>query len=178
MVLEQDKIRYISGQMTHTMKRQVKKAGSEAKSVVAEAAAGYGAVSLAAEDLLSIDGAMLDEPLDRVNTFRKGFRRKSFDHLKEATGLDYQTLAFALSVSTKTLQRSKAFDVVQSEKLYGLAGLYALGMSYFGKEGFERWMERPLFSLGNRRPIELLDVQEGIALLRGEIMKLQHGVAV
>jgi len=39
-------------------------------------------------------------------------------------------------------------------------------------------MERPLFSIGNRKPIELIDVSEGIMLLKAEIMRLQHGVAI
>lgn len=130
------------------------------------------------ESLLKVSAAKLDEPLDRVEAFRKGFNRKSFLHLKESTGLDYQTLAVALSVSTKTLQRTEVFDTVQSEKMYAVAELYSVGMSYFGEEGFRRWMERPLFTLGNRKPVELLDVTEGIELLRTEIMRLQHGVAV
>lgn len=134
--------------------------------------------SFSIEGLLSVAPAWLSEPLIRVETFRKGFRKKSLDSLKQATGLDYQTLANALSVSTKTLQRTEVFDVVRSEKIYELADLYAAGMSYFGEEGFRRWMDRPLFTLGNRRPVGLLDVSEGIALLRSEIIRLQHGIAV
>ena len=136
------------------------------------------AESLSVEGLLGVAPARLSEPLSRVDTFREGFGKKSFESLKKATGLDYQTLARALSLSTKTLQRTEVFDVVRSEKLYALADLYATGMSYFGKEGFRSWMDRPLFTLGNRRPVELLDVSEGIALLRTEIMRLQHGITV
>jgi putative toxin-antitoxin system antitoxin component (TIGR02293 family) len=135
-------------------------------------------VQFPVESLLEIGSAQLGEPLNRVAAFRKGFKKKSFDKLKESTGLDYPTLALALSVSTKTLQRTQVFDVVQSEKMYELAELYAMGMSYFGEEGFRRWMARPLFTLGNRKPIELIDVSEGIDLLRAEIMRMQHGVAV
>jgi len=62
--------------------------------------------------------------------------------------------------------------------MYELAELYALGMDYFGEEGFRLWMERPLFSIGNRRPIELIDVSEGVALLKTEIMRLQHGIVL
>ena len=51
-------------------------------------------------------------------------------------------------------------------------------MNYFGREGFRRWMDRPLFSLGNRKPLDLIDVSEGIDLLKTEIMRLQHGIAV
>lgn len=152
----------------------------KAKNIVAEPGLAYTQAvhPLLAETLLDITQSQLDEPLNRINTFRKGFKKKSFIRLKEATGLDYQTLAFALSVSTKTLQRTEVFDVVQSEKMYELAGLYATGISYFGEEGFRRWMDRPLFTIGNRRPLDLLDVSEGIALLQTEIMRLQHGVAV
>lgn len=127
---------------------------------------------------LDISPAKLDEPLSRVKIFREGLKKESLECLKSKTGLDYQTLARALSVSSKTLQRTKIFGTVQSEKMYALAGLYALGMSYFGEDGFKAWMNRPLFSLGNRIPLELLDVSEGVTLLRAEIMRLQHGIAL
>lgn len=64
--------------------------------------------------------------------------------------------------------------MVQSEKMYELAELYAVGMAYFGIEGFRVWMERPLFSLGNAKPIDL----EGIRLVKAEVLKVQHGIAV
>ena len=92
--------------------------------------------------------------------------------------MDYNTLATALGVSSKTLQRKEVFDTIQSEKIYQLASLYALGINYFGKEGFKRWMDRPLFTLGNRKPLDLIDVSEGIDLLKSEIMKLQYGIAI
>lgn len=173
-----DKLRYISSQMSFAMKtyKRPKKTSAELQ----EPALAYAKTpaQYPVESLLEIDTAQLGEPLNRVAAFRKGFKKKSFEKLKESTGLDYQTLAMALSVSTKTLQRTQVFDVVQSEKMYELAELYAMGMSYFGEEGFRRWMARPLFTLGNRKPIELIDVSEGIDLLRAEIMRMQHGVAV
>ena len=128
--------------------------------------------------ILGVDESRLEEPLQRMETFRSGLRKTSFDKLKEVTGLDYNTLAIALSVSAKTLQRKEVFDVVQSEKMYELAELYALGTNYFGREGFRRWMDRPLFTLGNRRPLDLIDVSAGLALLKTEIMRLQHGIAI
>ena len=147
---------------------------------VEEPAVSYGKVleDVTPGTILGIEDHKLNEPLFRVNTFRKGLSKASFDSLKEATGLDYSHLAAALSVSTKTLQRKDVFDIVQSEKMYELAELYAMGISYFGNEGFQRWMERPLFSIGNIKPIDLIDVSEGMELLKTEIMRLQHGIAV
>lgn len=136
------------------------------------------AQQLAVHQLLDIESAKVNEPLNRVDTFRKGLRKKSFDRLKEVTGLDNETLASALAVSSKTIQRTVIFDVVQSEKMYALAELYAMGIEYFGEAGFRRWMDRPLFSIGNIKPITLIDVTEGVTLLKTEIMRMQHGIAV
>lgn len=128
--------------------------------------------------ILNIEAENISEPLNRVNTFRRGLSRKSFDRLKEVTGLDNNILAEALGVSSKTLQRKDIFGPIQSEKMYELAELYAVGISCFGKKGFRRWMDRPLFSIGNRKPIDLIDVSEGLMLLKTEIMRLQHGIAL
>ena len=128
--------------------------------------------------ILGVNYDDISEPLKRVNKFREGFRKQSFEKLKEVTGLDNNTLAAALGISSKTLQRKQVFDVTQSEKMYELAELYALGISYFGENGFRRWMERPLFSIGNLKPIYLIDVFEGLTLLKTEIMRLQHGIAI
>lgn len=142
------------------------------------AIAAYRPTSISVRSILAIDTGWLEEPLDRVETFRNGLGKSALDNLKELSGLDYNTLAGALGISTKTLQRKEVFDTIQSEKIYELAELYALGINYFGQDGFRRWMERPLFSLGNRKPIELIDVSAGIALLKTEIMRMQHGIAV
>lgn len=128
--------------------------------------------------ILDVASSQVAEPLGRVDTFRRGLPKRSFEKLKQVTGLDYNTMATALGVSSKTLQRKQIFDAIQSEKMYELAELYSMGMAYFGEAGFRRWMERPLFSIGNRTPLELIDVSEGITLLKTEIMRLQHGITI
>jgi putative toxin-antitoxin system antitoxin component (TIGR02293 family) len=147
---------------------------------VTEAALAYsGSVPpLSVHNILGVAYKNIAEPLNRVDTFREGLSRQSFDRLKEVTGLDNNTLAEALGISSKTIQRKEIFGVIQSEKMYELAELYSFGISYFGEEGFRRWMDRPLFSIGNRKPIDLIDVSEGLTLLKAEIMRLQHGIAI
>ncbi|MDL5049231.1 DUF2384 domain-containing protein [Oscillatoria amoena NRMC-F 0135] len=146
---------------------------------VNEAAFAYGVNQpITVYELLGVDSSSITEPISRVSTFRNGFKKGSFDRLKEITGLDNETLAAALAVSSKTIQRTVVFDAVQSEKMYALAELYAMGIGYFGIEGFRRWMERPLFSIGNIEPLDLIDVSEGVTILKTEIMRMQHGVAV
>jgi len=141
-------------------------------------AGAYSNSSPTIHSILGINYEDISEPLKRVNKFREGFQKKSFEKLKEVTGLDNNILAAALGISSKTLQRKEIFDATQSEKMYELAELYALGISYFGEDGFRRWMTRPLFSIGNLKPIHLIDVFEGLTLLKTEIMRLQHGIAI
>ncbi|MDE0558437.1 DUF2384 domain-containing protein [Algoriphagus sp. NF] len=149
------------------------------KSKVSEpAVALYHKPKMNVEDILRLDLADLDEPLTRLDTFRNGLNKSSFESFKVLSGLDYETLADALGVSAKTLQRKEIFDTGQSEKLYQLADLYATGINYFGRDGFRRWMEQPLFTLNNRIPRDLIDVSEGIELLKTEIKRLQHGIAI
>lgn len=153
------------------MKKKSKKVGESAAAYLSSS-------TLSVGEILGIPSVDLQEPLGRVDSFRNGFDRSSFDQLKELSGLDYNTLAKALGVSTKTLQRKGVFDTVQSERIFELADLYATGINYFGWDGFRKWMDRPLFSLANRRPIDLIDVATGLDLLKVEIMRLQHGIAV
>ncbi|WP_289028619.1 antitoxin Xre/MbcA/ParS toxin-binding domain-containing protein [uncultured Algoriphagus sp.] len=149
------------------------------KSKVSEpAVALYHKPKMNVEDILRLDLADLDGPLARLDTFRDGLNKGSVESFKVLSGLDYETLADALGVSAKTLQRKEIFDTGQSEKLYQLADLYATGINYFGRDGFRRWMEQPLFTLNNRIPRDLIDVSEGIELLKTEIKRLQHGIAI
>lgn len=167
-----DKLRYIERQITdNAMAKKISKVSEPALAV-------YQKAHVSIHDILGVDADWLDEPLSRVDAFRNGLDKSSFESFKELSGLDYNTLADALGVSAKTLQRKDVFDTGQSERLYEMAELYAIGINYFGRDGFRRWMERPLFSLRNRKPLDLIDVSEGIDLLKTEIMRLQHGIAV
>ncbi|RZS98691.1 antitoxin Xre-like helix-turn-helix domain-containing protein [Cecembia calidifontis] len=141
-------------------------------------ASSYGKAAFSVDSILNMEKGHFDEPLSRVETFRVGLGKDAFESLKAVTGLDYNTLAAALGISSKTIQRKEVFDTIQSEKMFELAELYAIGIAYFGLEGFRRWMERPLFSIGNCRPLDLIDVSEGLNILKSEIMRLQHGIAI
>ena len=96
------------------------------------ALAAYSTTTLSVRSILGLALGWMDEPLSRIDTFRNGIDKNAFENLKELSGLDYGTLADALGVSTKTLQRKTVFDTIQSEKIYELADLYATGVNYFG----------------------------------------------
>lgn len=138
----------------------------------------YQKSKLTPEKILNLDTSGLNNPLNRIEFYRSGLTKSSFESFKTTSGLDYLSLAKVLGVSAKTLQRKEFFDTAQSERLYQLADFYAVGINYFGEEGFRKWMERPLFTLDHHIPINLIDSSEGIELLKTEILRLQHGIAV
>jgi putative toxin-antitoxin system antitoxin component (TIGR02293 family) len=116
--------------------------------------------------------------LERVDFLKKGLSRNYYIDLKNNTQLDKETLAYAMNVSTKTLDKKQIFDTPLAERMLQIAELYDIGFNYFGQDDFREWMNTPLYSIGNRKPIALLDVAEGIILIKDEVQRIQHGIAL
>jgi len=112
----------------------------------------------------------IDEPLNRVVYIRNGIDKKClWWKSKELSGLElWYPKPMRLGVSTKALQRKEPFfDTIQSEKIYDWRICYATGGELLWKKDLRRWNGiGQLFSIGNRKPLELIDVSAGIALLR------------
>lgn len=52
-----------------------------------------------------------------------------------------------------------------------------LGISTFGDiDKFKLWLDTPNFSLGNLKPIELLETSYGIELVINELIRINYGI--
>lgn len=57
--------------------------------------------------------------------------------------------------------------------------VYARCIEIFGDESKAlRWLETPNFVLGNQRPLEMLDNEEGTQLVLNLLGRIEHGVFV
>jgi putative toxin-antitoxin system antitoxin component (TIGR02293 family) len=117
---------------------------------------------------------------EKIVLVREGISKKSLEHLKEKSGLDYDELASTLDVARATLINKKGaekFSANVSEKIVGLADIYSYGYEVFeDKEAFNQWIKRPNKTLGGSTPYELLDSQFGREEVRNLIGRIEYGV--
>jgi putative toxin-antitoxin system antitoxin component (TIGR02293 family) len=121
-----------------------------------------------------------------LNNFAKaqlaqsGISKLSFEHFKLRTGLDYNQLAWLLSVARNTLINKKGedvFDVTISEKLIALAEVYTHGFDVFGSEDvFIQWLNHPNRALGMVTPFSLLQTQYGRQEVQDILGRIEWGV--
>lgn len=135
---------------------------------------------------VTILGSALSKPegqmtaLEKMDLVRSGVTKKELERLKEKTGLDYDALAQALSVTRATLINKKndeKFNAPLSERIVGLADIYSYGYEVFEDTRlFNQWMFRPNQALGGQPPYQLIDNQFGREEVRNIIGRIDYGV--
>lgn len=119
-------------------------------------------------------------PVEKMERARAGITKQELELLKERTKLDYDKLAHLLSVTRATLinkAKTAAFAPTLSERIVGLADLYAYGYEVFENEdGFNRWMFEPNRALGGLRPYDVSDNQFGREEVRNILGRIDYGV--
>lgn len=117
---------------------------------------------------------------EKAQLAQSGISKLSFEHFKLRTGLDYNQLAWLLSVARNTLINKKGedvFDVTISEKLISLAEVYTHGFDVFGSEdGFIEWLNHPNRALGMVTPFSLLQTQYGRQEVQNILGRIEWGV--
>jgi putative toxin-antitoxin system antitoxin component (TIGR02293 family) len=124
---------------------------------------------------------MLQNKLFLVHAIRQGIPYSMFVLIKEQSPFDLSEWAVYLDLSEKSLQRYKAdgraFKPLQSEKILELAEVIQLGLEVFGDmESLKRWLDTPVFALGNHKPADLLKDSFGMELVVGELTRIEHGI--
>lgn len=119
-------------------------------------------------------------PVQKMQIVRDGVSKAYLVSLKKETGLDYDALAQALSVTRSTLINKKGtqkFNDNLSGRIVALADLYSFGYSVFeDKERFNRWMFHPNQALGGVLPFDYVDNHYGRQELSGLLGRMAYGV--
>lgn len=117
---------------------------------------------------------------EKMEAAREGISKKDLESLKAKTGMDYTSLANALSVTRATLinkKHNEKFGLSLSEKIMDIADLYAFGFEVFENESsFRQWMNTSNRALNYQKPIELIDNQFGREEVRNIIGRISYGV--
>lgn len=119
-------------------------------------------------------------PFEKMDLSRRGISKNDLINLKSKSGLDYNRLAAALSVTRATLinkKGSEKFSPTLSEKIIDLANIYSYGYEVFGDiQKFNKWMDNPNTALGGVKPIDVIDNQFGREEVKHIIGRIDHGV--
>lgn len=133
--------------------------------------------SVAAREFYRLVGV---EPMERIGLVRKGLPASAIQSAADYLAMSQKDLlaAIRIPVSTVTLRmrERKPLSPDESDKLVRLAEAAKRAIDVFGDEAEGKaWLNDPIVSLGNRRPIDLLDTQDGFDLVMRTLGRIQFG---
>lgn len=118
--------------------------------------------------------------IDFIKLTRKGLKKEVLGNLAAYLGISMPQISDLLHTSYRNLLRKDSNDVLDSyktEKVLELASFTLRGIEVLGtKELFQEWLQSPIMSLGNKKPLEFLDTTFGIQLVLKILGRLEQGV--
>lgn len=115
-----------------------------------------------------------------LKILKEGLHRNSVNSFIKHSSLTKKQVSRLIHVSERTLQRKSPntlMDINSSERLIELSRLFHKGIIVLSKkEKFLTWLERPNKSLGNSKPIDLIETSIGIDLVMDELLRIEHGI--
>jgi putative toxin-antitoxin system antitoxin component (TIGR02293 family) len=120
------------------------------------------------------------EPMRRIDLVRKGLPASAVQAAADYLAMSQKDLlsAIRIPVSTLTLRTRarKPLSPEESDKLIRLAEAVKRAIVVFGDEAEGKaWLNEPILSLGDRRPVDLLDTQDGFDLVMRTLGRIQFG---
>jgi putative toxin-antitoxin system antitoxin component (TIGR02293 family) len=120
------------------------------------------------------------EPMRRIDLVRKGLPASAVQAAADYLAMSQKDLlsAIRIPVSTLTLRARarKPLSPEESDKLIRLAEAVKRAIVVFGDEAEGKaWLNEPILSLGDRRPVDLLDTQDGFDLVMRTLGRIQFG---
>ena len=122
----------------------------------------------------------LNEPVTMYGLANKGISKSDFLSFVAESGLNITEFSSLLPVSKRTIEKVKDHDLLSpqvSDRLLSLISLYQFGYQVLGdKDAFKTWLMTPILALSSKRPVDFLNNETGISLVRDLLGRLEHGV--
>lgn len=121
---------------------------------------------------------------DRIalsDMIRKGLPIRLVELAAKRLGLaERDLIAFGI-IAARTLHHSKAagkLSAAQSDRVTRFFRVYQKAVDTFGTpEAAKTWLFRATRTLQGRRPVDLLDTEEGARLIESLLLRIDHGLA-
>ena len=125
-------------------------------------------------DLLVVD------PSERISLVREGLPAAALQSAADFLGISQRDLLTGIRVPVSTItariRDQKPLSPEESDKLVRLAEAVKASVAVFGdaEEG-KTWLTDTVLSLGGKRPLDLLDTQDGYTLVMQTLGRIQFG---
>ena len=120
------------------------------------------------------------EPATVYGLANTGVSKSDFLSFVAESGLNLTEFSALLPVSKRTIEKVKDADLLSpqvSDRLLSLISLYQFGDQVLGdKELFKLSLKTPILALSSKRPLDFLNNETGISLVRDLLGRLEHGV--
>jgi len=133
-------------------------------------------------DFLRVHGS--DLPADRlalVEMIQRGLPVDEVESAATAAGISMKELVDCGAIPARTLtysRRAGRFSPALSNRFVRLIRAWTHARKTFGTVDKARlWMNRPTRALGGRKPVDLLDTDEGGRLVDELLGHIEHGIA-
>ena len=122
----------------------------------------------------------LHNGFDLIEMSNRGIARSELIKLAEYLAISPGRLVRLLPISERTVQRqgdAKPFSRAVSEQVLQIASVAARGVAVFeDRDHFLYWLKQPCVALGNKVPLELLNLRFGADIVLDELGRMEHGV--
>ncbi|WP_298714036.1 antitoxin Xre/MbcA/ParS toxin-binding domain-containing protein [Chitinophaga sp.] len=112
---------------------------------------------------------------EREHLTQAGFTKNQLVSLKNTMGIDYDTLAELLAVTTRCLYLKKGNDLFSpntSDRIASILELYCDGLDIFASVAeFNTWLTTPQVPLHNRRPLDVAKTHPGLLKIRERMFR-------
>lgn len=133
-------------------------------------------------DAITYPGYNFISPLDAYQQVLAGVSVERIDSVARQLGVTKKELADMLGIAESTLHKwlkdvPTINDRSIAQQLVLLAMLAKHGQLIFPKPGgFQQWLRSPQWDLGDKKPIEYLNVNQGIVYVDQILGRIEHGL--
>ncbi|KTD64493.1 antitoxin Xre/MbcA/ParS toxin-binding domain-containing protein [Legionella spiritensis] len=123
---------------------------------------------------------LLGDPIKEIETIRSGVLPQHIEDYLSPYEYVMKDVLQRLDIPSSTYKskkgRKQVLDSAASEKLMRLVSVIKVAGEIIGESETKDWLYREIPSLGNRKPIDLLDTEVGHRLVEQALQQIKYGV--
>lgn len=133
-------------------------------------------MSYTAQNIVSAFG----DPIKEIEIIRKGITPQVIENFLRPHNYVMKDILARLHIAISTYKSKKSkreeLDSATSEKLMRFISVIRTANEILGENETKEWLYREVASLGNQRPIDLLDTEVGHKLVEQSLQQIKFGI--